>query len=245
MTNIKSSLPKYKNIGEQLIADILNSVYTVGDTLTTEKNLCLQFSVSRHTIRDALRYVEQMGLIEKKQGSGSTVISNTMPDTINQVVRSVNDILQHGNDTLFNVINSKLITVDNNLAKLLDTVKHKKCVCISGIRIEPHDNKPVCYTNIYQLPLDKNIDEDEVSDKYTLKSIIKSLETKNIGKVEQTISACLMPNTLAKVLNAQQNSAALKITRRYYSKNQKDVILIAESLYAQSRFSYSSVLYPE
>ncbi|XQW83562.1 GntR family transcriptional regulator [Thalassotalea piscium] len=245
MTNIKTSLPKYKKIAEQLISEILNHTYNVGDTLATEKSLCLSHKVSRHTVRDALRYVEQKGLIEKKQGSGSKVIANTMPDTINQVVSSVDDILQHGHDTIFKVTHTENIELSNDLAKLLNAKENETCIRISGIRIEPHDQKPVCFTNIYRLPHSYNHIEENLNDKLSLKSVIKSLETKNIGKVEQTISACLMPAQLADTLNANENSAALKIVRRYFAKNKKELILIAESIYAKNRFSYSSVLYPE
>jgi len=245
MTNIKTSLPKYKKIAEQLISDILNHTYNVGDTLATEKSLCLTHKVSRHTVRDALRYVEQKGLIEKKQGSGSKVVANTMPDTINQVVSSVDDILQHGHDTIFKVTHAENIELTDELAKLLNTKEKETCMRISGVRIEPHDQKPVCFTNIYRLPHSYNHIEENLNNKLSLKSVIKSLETKNIGKVEQTISACLMPSQLADTLNANENSAALKIVRRYFAKNKKELILIAESIYAKNRFSYSSVLYPE
>lgn len=245
MTNIKSSQPKYKKIGEQLITDILNGYYQVGDSLATEKALCLKFNVSRHTIRDALRYVEQRGLIKKIQGSGSVVISTQLPCTINQVVQSVEDLLQHGNDTLFDVIQSEFVDVDENLKSLLDITEHQLCLCTSGIRIEPHSKKPVCFTKIYQIATDKINNEQPLNNRIAFKAILNTLDSKNIGRIEQTISACSMPKHLAHCLSTETNSPALKIVRRYFSNNNKDIILVAESLYAENRYSFSSTLYPE
>jgi len=238
MTNIKSAVPKYKKIGNQLINDILQLKFEIGETLPTEKELCLRFKVSRHTIREALRYIENTGLIEKRQGSGSTVVATTLPDTINQVVSNVNDILQHGNDTIFHIHHSELINLDDTIAPLLETEVGEKCMHIAGLRVEPHDKKPVCYTDIYRLP-----HQDLIYDSF--QDISKALNTKSIGKIEQKISACILPNHLAGVLNADKNSAALKITRRYFTRDKSNIILIAESIYAENRFSYSTVLYPE
>jgi DNA-binding GntR family transcriptional regulator len=249
MTNIKSPLPKYKNIGELIIHEILSNQHQIGKSLATEKLLCEQYQVSRHTIREALRYVEQVGLIERRQGSGSIVLTNTMPITIKQNIKNVNDILQHGNNTIFNVLHSEYVKVSGELASLLNTENDTDCMYLSGVRIEPRDKKPVCFTKIYQLPVkESNKTNDAIDNKsnsLSIRKVIKILDTKNIGKVEQTISACLIPNELTVVLHAKKNTAALKIIRRYFSKNKKDLILIAESIYAENRFSYSSELYPE
>jgi DNA-binding GntR family transcriptional regulator len=245
MTNIKSSTPKYKIIGEHIINDILSKKYDIGSSLPTEKELCELFSVSRYTTREALRYVATSGLIERRQGSGSSVLRNSMPESINKVVSNVNDLLQHGNDTIFNIIDLKRIELSETQAKLLNAQKQQTAIQIKGLRIEPHDKKPVCFTNIYRLQQQGSIDEGLSNIDIAVKSVTKVLAAKNIGKVEQTIAACLMPKELVTLLNAETNSAALKITRRYFAKNQTDLILVATSFYAEHRFSYSTVLYPE
>lgn len=49
---------------------ILNGKLQPGERLPTEKELLLQFGVSKHTLREALRALESMGFIEIRQGAG-------------------------------------------------------------------------------------------------------------------------------------------------------------------------------
>jgi DNA-binding FadR family transcriptional regulator len=56
-----------------LVDRIVAGEYTVGTSLPIEPVLCDRFGVSRTTIREALRALEGMRLVEVRQGSGSTV----------------------------------------------------------------------------------------------------------------------------------------------------------------------------
>jgi GntR family transcriptional repressor for pyruvate dehydrogenase complex len=54
---------------ERLIVDELKP----GDKLPAERELALMFQVSRSSIRDAIRRLESMGLVESRQGAGTIV----------------------------------------------------------------------------------------------------------------------------------------------------------------------------
>lgn len=249
MTNIKSSsrktkLPKYQGIGEKLIKQILNGSYAIDSLLPTEKQLCDKFKISRHTAREALRYVEKTGLVERRQGSGTQVKRNEMPEQINQFINSINDLLQFGKHTRFEVYVSDIIELDDNHAALLNTESGEECIHVGGVRTEPHDNKPICYSNIYRRPHMDQVDEELKHKDTAIYAVIKALDSNNIGKIEQQISACLLSEQLAEYLGAEANSAAMKITRRYFNSSLDDLILVAESIYPAKRFSFSSVLYP-
>lgn len=250
MTNIKtsalkSSLPKYQGIGEKLIAQILAGQYKIDSLLPTEKQLCGAYSISRHTAREALRYVENTGLVERRQGSGTQVKRTSMPEHINQFINSINDLLQFGQSTRFDARISDIIQLDDELAQLLDTEPGADCIHVGGVRTEPHDKKPICYSNIYRIQHMDRVDELFKSKKTAIYAVVKALDNSNIGLIEQNISACLLPKELASDLDAEANSAAMKITRRYFDKELKDLILVAQSIYPAKRFSYSSVLYPD
>ncbi len=249
MTKINSSsrkpkLPKYQGIGEKLIKQILKGSYAIDSLLPTEKQLCDKYKISRHTAREALRYVEKTGLVERRQGSGTQVKRNEMPEQINQFINSINDLLQFGKHTRFEVHVSDIITLDEIHASLLNSEMGEECIHVGGVRIEPHDKKPICYSNIFRRPHMDQVDEELKHKDTAIYAVIKALDSSNVGKIEQQISACLLPDTLAEVLKAENNSAAMKITRRYYDSALEDLILVAESIYPAKRFSFSSVLYP-
>lgn len=244
LLSTKHSLPKYQGIGETLINQILAGEFALNTLLPTEKQLCEQFAISRHTAREALRYVEKTGLVERKQGSGTLVTRNTMPEQINQFINSVKDLLAFGQNTRFEVQVSDMITLDGSTAALLNSQQGQECIHIGGVRFEPHDKKPICYSNIYRHPHLDEVDEKLKDTKTAIYAVIEALDDKKIGKIEQQISACLLPESLASQLDASTDSAAMKITRRYFSLKEDDLILVAESIYPAKRFSFTSVLYP-
>jgi GntR family transcriptional regulator len=252
MTKINSSkstvsslkTPKYQKIGETLVNQILTGEYSLDTLLPTEKQLCAQFSMSRHTAREALRYVEQCGLVERKQGSGTLVKRNEMPEQINHFVNSVNDLLQFGQHTKFDVKISDLIAVDIELASLLNIPIGDLCMHVGGVRIEAHDKKPICFSHIYRRPHADQSDEAFQDKSTAIYAIMKVLSSKNIGKIEQHIDACLLPESLACQLDASANSAAMKITRRYYGSTLDEILLVSQSIYPAKRFSFSTMLYP-
>jgi len=57
-------------IGDQIINKILSGVLLPGEKLPPERDMSLQMNVNRHTLREALRKLETLGLISIRQGDG-------------------------------------------------------------------------------------------------------------------------------------------------------------------------------
>ena len=66
---------KYYEIYLNLKQNILDGLYKEGELLPSENALAKEYSVSRETIRKALDYLSQDGLIQKKQGKGSIILN--------------------------------------------------------------------------------------------------------------------------------------------------------------------------
>jgi DNA-binding FadR family transcriptional regulator len=62
---------------EAIRADIFSKRWAVGDKLPNEATLSAMLSVSRGTIREAVRVLVSQGLLETRQGSGTYVLSTT------------------------------------------------------------------------------------------------------------------------------------------------------------------------
>jgi DNA-binding FadR family transcriptional regulator len=57
-------------ITEKLMRRIVNGGYDVGSRLPTERDLAIEFDVTRHVVREALKRLEAVGLVRIRQGSG-------------------------------------------------------------------------------------------------------------------------------------------------------------------------------
>ena len=60
----------YENAVDQIQTLILRKKYAPGDRLPSERSLAQQFHISRHSLREALRILDVMGLIEIRVGDG-------------------------------------------------------------------------------------------------------------------------------------------------------------------------------
>ncbi|HOP63547.1 MAG TPA: FadR/GntR family transcriptional regulator [Spirochaetota bacterium] len=59
-----------EEIGNQIISKILSGVLLPGDKLPPERDMSLQMNVNRHTLREALKRLELLGLVSIRQGDG-------------------------------------------------------------------------------------------------------------------------------------------------------------------------------
>ena len=60
-------------VTEQLKEMIITGVYKTGEKLPNESTLCEQFNVSRITVREALKKLNMMGILDIRQGKGTFV----------------------------------------------------------------------------------------------------------------------------------------------------------------------------
>src|SRR5688572_13312915 len=69
-------------VAAELVVRIVRGVYAPGTPLPPEPALCQTFSVSRTVVREAVKMLQEKGLVQVRQGSGTTV---TPPATWNML----------------------------------------------------------------------------------------------------------------------------------------------------------------
>ncbi|MGN1032446.1 MAG: FadR/GntR family transcriptional regulator [Intestinibacter sp.] len=77
MFNNISNKKVYEQVIEQIQNNIMEGVFKKGDKLPSERELSERMGVSRTSIREALRVLETMGVVESRQGEGNFICSNT------------------------------------------------------------------------------------------------------------------------------------------------------------------------
>ncbi len=81
-----------EEVERQLRASISAGIYKPGDKLPSERELVNQFEVSRVTVRDALRNLQNLGLISVRRGvNAGAYVSEPTPQPITQ---SINNLIQ-------------------------------------------------------------------------------------------------------------------------------------------------------
>ena len=90
----------FQDVVAQIQEAILDGRLKTGDTLPSERQLKDMFNISRGTLREALRVLEQKGLIEIKLGvGGGSVVKNVNADQVSEslalLIRSQKVSLNH------------------------------------------------------------------------------------------------------------------------------------------------------
>ena len=90
----------FQDVVEQIQEAILDGRLKTGDTLPAERELKQMFNISRGTLREALRVLEQKGLIEIKLGVGGgsvvkSVNADQMSESLGLLIRSQKVSLNH------------------------------------------------------------------------------------------------------------------------------------------------------
>lgn len=115
----KNIMKKYEHIYHILEKDITSGVYSAGDYLPTENELCTQYHVSRDTVRKALSLLAEARLIKKIHGSGSQVIKHEQIDFPVSQLTSYKELVDaHHINSKTNVIAIDKLIVDEKLAAL-------------------------------------------------------------------------------------------------------------------------------
>lgn len=70
---VKKKTRLYEDVVQQIVGKIENGTLKAGDRLPTERDLVVQLGVSRTSVREALRALELMGMIESRVKEGTFV----------------------------------------------------------------------------------------------------------------------------------------------------------------------------
>lgn len=90
----------FQDVVDQIEQAIINGQLKTGDTLPAERELRSQFNTSRGTVREALRVLEQKGLIEIKLGAGGGAVvkaldTGQVTESLGLLIRLQKVSLQH------------------------------------------------------------------------------------------------------------------------------------------------------
>jgi GntR family transcriptional repressor for pyruvate dehydrogenase complex len=103
---LKKDKKIFEQISDQIRELIFSGVLRPDDKLPSEKELSIQFNTGRMVVREALRTLEQSGLVYVKQGSKGGAFVKDLDTTV--ITRSISDLIKIGNVTLLELTEARL-----------------------------------------------------------------------------------------------------------------------------------------
>jgi DNA-binding GntR family transcriptional regulator len=232
-----SRKPRYLQIAEILREEIRSGDHPVGRHMPTEAALCKRFGISRFTMRAALRLLEEMGLISRRRGSGTTVRSPEVQISYEQHIRSIDDLLQYTNATGFKFLFTDRVQADSVLAGWLNVRVGAECIHLHGIRHHRRTQQPYCLGEVYRRASWQGLPQGFSSMEDAMRHMIEEQFQQRIGKVEQSLSAVALTEEQADELNVAADTPGFRSVRRYFDLK-GHLVLVAVTLHPGHLFSY-------
>lgn len=237
-TVIGARQPRYMLLAQSILRDIGNGRYPVGSHLPTEIELAEQFGMSRHTVREAIRQLHDMGLVSRRQGVGTRVEAKTVSPRYVQSLRTISDLYQYAKDMRLDVRAVEQVTADAALAALLECKRGRSWMKVSALRYAGGSREPVCFTTIYISAAFAAISTQIGKNRLPVYTLIEKQYGERVREIRQDISAVTIDAKLATALKVRAGTPALEITRHYLNAADQ-LIEVAVNVYPAERFSYS------
>jgi DNA-binding GntR family transcriptional regulator len=235
------SPPLYVQLAQTIGERITSGEYPVGSLLPTEAELGLSFGVSRYTVRQAILHLRNQGLVSARKGVGTRVQAVDAEPSYRQSMRSLKELLQYATETRFDVIAVEDVEARGALVDALGCRPKKLWIRVAGVRHGSRDEPPHCFIELYIDEVYRTVADEASSVRTAIWSLIEERFGETVIEVDQQIEATVLDAEMARLLEAEPGSPALKFTRRYYVTGRR-LVEMSINIHPADRFSYQMTI---
>ena len=226
---------RYQEIMKSISDDISSGRVQVGERLPTEDKLGAQYNAGRHTIREAIRGLVDLGMVERRPRRGTTVISAGPVANYRWLPVTGEEVATNAKATWIVRPQGTSVVADTEVAGRLACEVGERWFRLAGPRIlrDRRQRAPVCYSEQYvpDTPQAREaIVNADVAPRTTPDQII-----------EQEIRAELLNEEQAEALRADPGTPALVVIRRHF-KPDGQLVAIGIHTHPSDRFSIKMTL---
>jgi phosphonate metabolism transcriptional regulator PhnF len=129
------NIPLWREISKNIEHRIEMKQLRPGDKLPTEYQLSHEFMVNRHTVRRALSYLQERGMVESTQGRGSYVRRPTSPMTLHRRPRFSDAVRRDGREPSTRTLKLLVRAAEAKVARELGLNPGKPVVYLERLRL--------------------------------------------------------------------------------------------------------------
>lgn len=209
-----------------------------GDFLPSENELCLKMGISRGTLREAMRLLEDEGAVLRKQGVGTIISYHASP------IRSTLDINEGNTEMILGkgmkpgtrVARLEEVPADEKVARELHLPPGEPVTVLTRIRTA--DEIPVAYTIDY-MPV--SIVTSDLADTFKHESLYRYLESKLGFQLTNSLLRLIPQKAnrqIAKVLDIKAGTPLMLLLQTDIDINQVPVVH-SEEYFVGNRFEFT------
>lgn len=213
----RSPLPLYIQLKDILLQELDEGRYPPGSNFPPEMTLVDQYSLSRATVRQAIKDLEHEGYISRIQGKGTIVIreKSSLKRGLSQLTSFTEDMKAHGYETTTKILNYEITPAPFHIAESMQIQENKPLIHINRLRVV---NKiPVAINTSYvNLPEGICMSREDLERTVSLYTLF---ELKKIPLLEsdKTIEAISANEEQATLLGVPMGNPLLKVEGVVYT----------------------------
>lgn len=217
---LRGSQPLYMMVAARLAAGIAEGKYPVGSRMPSEGALCEQFNASRFTIREAIKRLQSLGLVDTRQGTGTEVLSRQ--PTGGRFVYSFDSVqdFRHsvGQSRLINITGKKVIA-NQGMADQMRCPVRTPLFRLEATRVlltrTGRPGKPVALSTVLLPAAYAGILDELPHYDQTISDLLEQRYGVQTASIEQIIEPCMFSAKDAGKLGVKPGSLGLRFQRTY------------------------------
>jgi GntR family transcriptional regulator len=238
--NLETSGTRYAELANALMKEIVSGSFVVGSLLPTEHELADRHGMSRHTVRAALKLLQDLGYVSRKKSVGTIVESAEPTTSYTQSFSTAEDLVRVAATEVRSIENVRSVTLDRSTARRLEAPIGSPWILVSATRADMRKGRPpVAWADIYiDVAFARITNDIRAHPDVLVSSLIEREFGLAIAEIRQVVSGILIEAPLANVLGVKPGSAGLRVVRQYKSASGR-ILEITDTCYPADRVSVS------
>jgi GntR family transcriptional regulator len=219
MLDEKSPLSLYYQLKNIFIDNIKNKIWEVNSKIPTERELCEEYGLSRITVRQALKELENEGYLYRKQGKGTFIKTPKLTQGLKKFYSFSEEIEKMGHKSLTKMIDFSIIKASPLISEKLEIESNEKIFAIKRLRLA--DDETYAFETsfiVYKYAI--NLTEEAVTGLGLYNALNKTCGLV-VNEAIETFEAVLVNSTEAEILQVSKKSAAIHLERVASANNKK------------------------
>jgi GntR family transcriptional regulator len=230
-------IPLYYRLQQHLQERIRGGEFEPGSPLPTEEQLCVEYGVSRITVRRALDSLLHQDLISRRRGVGTFVAQQAERVKSVRLVGSLDEALSYVSDLTYKILSRTTVEPPLLIAKALGLAQEARVWRLEAIGYLKGES--FAYTDFFfPAPIGAFIQESDVMDNVPILRIVEQKIGQKVVRAEQIVEPALAGRAVARHLGIKPGAAILKVLRTYYTAS-KEPVEAALARYHPERYRYT------
>jgi GntR family transcriptional regulator len=201
------TIPLYRQIEEDLLAQILDGQIDPGQIIPPERELCERYGVSRITVRRAIGELETRGYVRRRQGKGTFVSQSRIRREMGRMISFSEEMRAQGRTPGSKLLNLQHKPADRSTAQLLGLREGDPIWIVERLRLADGEVVSLGISHL-NLPPEVYLTPMELGTEISLWSLLAKKGI-HISEAETTVRAAIADEYHAQLLGVEEGDPLL------------------------------------